>query len=88
MALIIERVVPPDSAVGFYGCGNVLPKPHPACPSAMQVAGRLEGGILKISYPAIRAEGRFRVNGQSLEGQMVDWDSGKLLIWVTATRLP
>ena len=88
MLLIIDRVVPPDRASGHYGCGHALPKPNPVCPSSMPVSGKIEDGILKISYPAIAAEGRFRVNGASLEGQMVDWSSGKLLIWVTATRLP
>jgi hypothetical protein len=53
----------------------------------MPVSGRLENGVLSISYPAIRAEGRYRVNGEVLEGEMVDWSSGKALIWVTAKRL-
>jgi hypothetical protein len=88
MALIIERVIAPDRATGVYACGHALPKANPVCPSSMAVSGRLEDGILKISYPATRAEGRYRVSGQSLEGQMVDWNSGKVLIWVTATRLP
>ena len=88
MALIIERVIAPDRATGYYACGHALPKANPVCPSSMQVSGRLEDGMLKISYPAIRAEGRYRVSGQTLEGQMVDWNSGKVLIWVTATRLP
>lgn len=88
MALIIEQVSAPDRASGFYACGHALPKANPVCPSSMAVSGRLEDGMLKISYPAIRAEGRYRVSGRSLEGQMVDWSSGKVLIWVTATRLP
>jgi hypothetical protein len=88
MALIIERVLPPDRATGFYGCGHALPKPNPVCPSSTPVSGQLQDGILKISYPAIQAEGRYRVNGEVLEGQMVDWKTGKVLIWVTATRLP
>jgi hypothetical protein len=88
MVLIIERLVPPDRATGFYGCGHALPKPNPVCPSSMPVSGQLQDGILKISYPAIQAEGQYRVNGELLEGQMVDWKSGKALIWVTATRLP
>ena len=88
MLLIIERVVAPDHASGFYGCGHALPNPNPVCPSAMAVSGVLEGGTLKISYPAIRAEGRYRVKGGSLEGEMVDWTSGKVLIWVSAARLP
>jgi hypothetical protein len=87
MALIIDRVVAPDRASGFYGCGHALPKPNPVCPSSMPVSGRLENGVLKIAYPAIQAEGRYRISGGSLDGQMVDWNSGKVLIWVTATRL-
>jgi hypothetical protein len=87
MVLILERLTPPDRATGVYGCGHALPKPNPVCPSSMPVSGRLENGVLSISYPAIRAEGRYRVNGEVLEGEMVDWSSGKALIWVTAKRL-
>ena len=88
MALIVERLIPPDRAIGFYGCGHALPIPNPVCPSSFEVSGRLEAGILKVSYPAIRAEGRYRVNAGVLEGDMVDSNSGKVLIWVKATRLP
>jgi hypothetical protein len=88
MALIVERVVAPDRAVGFYACGHATPKANPVCPSSMPVTGQLDRGILKISYPAIHAEGRYRVDDDALRGEMVDSTSGKLLIWVTATRLP
>jgi hypothetical protein len=88
MALIVERLIPPDRATGFYACGHALPIANPVCPSSMQISGRLEGDVLKISYPAIQAEGRYRIEGQSLEGQLVDSKSGKVLIWVKATRLP
>lgn len=88
MALIIERLTPPDGAAGFYGCGHALPIANPVCPSAFAVSGRLEGDVLRIGYPAIRAEGRYRVNAGILEGEMVDAASGKVLIWVRATRLP
>ena len=88
MALVIERLAAPDRAYGHYGCGHALPKPNPVCPSAFAVAGRLEDGILRINYPAIQAEGRYRIEGQALQGEMVDAASGKLLIWVSATRLP
>ena len=88
MALIIERLEPPDRATGFYGCGHAFPKANPVCPGSMPVSGQLKDGLLRISYPAIQAEGRYRINGEVLEGQMVDWKSGKVLIWVTAKRLP
>jgi len=88
MALIVERLIPPDRAIAFYGCGHALPFANPVCPSAFEVSGRLESGVLKISYPAIGAEGRYRINGGVLEGEMVASNSGKVLIWVTATRLP
>ena len=88
MGLMIERVAAPDRAFGRYGCGHALPKANPVCPSAFPVDGTLEGGVLRIAYPAIGAEGRYRIDGDSLRGEMVDATSGKLLIWVTATRLP
>ena len=88
MALIIERVIAPDRAEGFYACGHATPKANPVCPSSMPVSGHLADGVLRIGYPAIGAEGRYRINGGTLEGQMVDSHSGKLLIWVSATRLP
>jgi hypothetical protein len=88
MALIVERLVPPDRAIGFYGCGHAMPIANPVCPSSFEFAGRLEAGILKIPYPAIGAQGRFRINGAALEGELVDANTGKLLIWVKAARLP
>jgi hypothetical protein len=88
MALIIERLIPPDRATGYYGCGHQYPKPFRFCPSATPVSGRLEGTTLKIGYPAIPAEGHFRINGRFLEGELLDANSGKVLIRVSATRLP
>ena len=88
MALIIERVAAPDRASGFYGCGHAMPVANPVCPSAFPVSGRLVDGVLNISYPAIGAEGRYRVRDGLLDGELLDARSGKRLIWVTATRLP
>jgi hypothetical protein len=77
--------VRPNNALLMRAC---FTQAEPVCPSSTPVSGQLQDGILKISYPAIQAEGRYRVNGEVLEGQMVDWKTGKVLIWVTATRLP
>ncbi|MGH7276416.1 MAG: hypothetical protein ACREIY_05235, partial [Candidatus Rokuibacteriota bacterium] len=88
MALIIERFILPDRAVGFYGCGHPYPTGAPVCPGSLSVVGRLEEGTLKIDYPLIRAQGRYRISGRFLEGELVSWDSGRVLIRVTAARLP
>jgi hypothetical protein len=88
MALIIQRLTPPDRAIGFYGCGHQYPIPFRFCPSSVAVSGQLDGVTLKIDYPAIPAEGRFRIDGRFLEGELVDSNTGKMLIRVRATRLP
>ena len=41
MALIIERLIPPDRAVGAYACGTDSYKPT-YCPIALEFSGRLE----------------------------------------------
>ena len=88
MALIIQQLIPPDRAIGFYGCGHQYPIPFRFCPSSTPVSGQLEGTTLKIDYPAIPAEGRFRIDGQFLQGELIDSNTGRVLIRVRATRLP
>ena len=88
MALIIERVIPPDRATGFYACGHQYPVPFRFCPSSTPVSGKLDGDTLKIDYPAIPAVGRFRISGEFLQGELVDSNNGRVLIRVRATRLP
>jgi hypothetical protein len=88
MALIIERLIPPDRAVGFYGCGHQYPIPFRLCPSATPISGKLDGTTLRIDYPAIPAEGRFHIDGRFLDGELVDSNTGRVLIRVRATRLP
>jgi len=88
MALIIQQLISPDRAIGFYGCGHQYPIPFRFCPSSTPVSGRLDGATLKIDYPAVPAEGRFRINGRFLEDELVDSNSGRVLIRVRATRLP
>ena len=87
MALIIESVSAPDKATGIYACGHQYPTPFRWCPAAVAVSGRLDGTTLLIPYPAIPAEGRFRIDGGRLHGVLVD-PAGKVLIRVTAQRLP
>jgi hypothetical protein len=88
MALIIQQLIPPDRAIGFYGCGHQYPTPFPFCPGSTAVSGQLDGDTLKIDYPAVPAEGRFRINGQFLEGELVSSNTRRVLIRVRATRLP
>lgn len=88
MALIIQRVIAPDRATGYYGCGHQYPVPFRSCPGTRAIAGRLEGTTLKIPYPSIPAEGSFRINGAVLEGELRDANTAKVLIRVKATRLP
>jgi hypothetical protein len=87
MALIIDKVIAPDRAIGTYACGNQYPIPFRFCPGSMPVSGRLDGDTLRIDYPAIPAEGRFRINGGLLEGELVDSKTGRVMIRVKATRL-
>ena len=87
MALVIENVAAPDKATGTYACGHQYPTPFRYCPGSMAVSGRLEGETLLIPYPAIPAEGRFRIEGGSLRGELVD-PAGKVLIRVNAQRVP
>lgn len=88
MALIIDEVSAPDRARGTYACGHQYPTPFRYCPGSTPVEGRLEGATLLIPYPAIPAEGRFRVVDGVLEGELIDAATRRVLIRVKAQRLP